>query len=93
MMFRSMRSVLILTAALFCLSIWGWGCAGPPSMIDAAAIQAPLEGVLERHDRYVNSDAALSATEKSTYLRSSAIIKDIETAALMRGRADQVRGR
>jgi hypothetical protein len=95
-MSRSPMSVMaacICFVAVSCLFCNLGGCAGPPHMIDAAAIEVPLQSVADRHDRYVNADPTLSVDDKTMYLRSTTLLRNLQTEALKRGRADQVRGR
>lgn len=37
--------------------------------------------IMERHDRYVSQDDTLTESDKATYLRSTAIMRDIITEA------------
>ncbi|MEQ8767226.1 MAG: hypothetical protein RL885_25165 [Planctomycetota bacterium] len=67
---------LILAAALAIC-----GC-GAPGTIPASEIRDLVRIVTDRHDAYVEADAAMDETEKSVALRSSEILRDVvETAA------------
>lgn len=72
------KSVCILLVALLALSLAGCG----KGKVNAAALQAPLKAVTERHDAYVKADAKLSDVERSTALRSSELLNKAMEEAL-----------
>jgi hypothetical protein len=46
-------------------------------MISVRAIQAPLEKVLDRHDKYVKADKNLSSLMKQIYLKTSELLRQL----------------
>lgn len=69
---KSIRPIL----ALIALAGLAAGCT-TSGMVNASALSAALTPVMDRHDNYVAHDPALSELEKATYLRSTAITRDI----------------
>lgn len=80
---RSLCLAALALAAFLPLAVTA-GCTGPQSTVDAKAVDGTLRPVLDRHDRYVTADTSLSAVEKTTDLRSSALIRATLDAALQK---------
>jgi len=50
-------------------------CSG--KTLSADVLDPPIQRVLDRHDTYVILDTSLSDVERSTYLRSSKLVRTI----------------
>ena len=81
---RPSRRVYILSLLFVAGGLVFFGCSGPKQSINAAAIDALVFSVTERHDLYVGKDTSLSASERDQYLRSSALLKAIQDQAMGR---------
>lgn len=55
------------------------GCS--KGTIQVGAIEDLIGNVTTRHDVYVSGDGALTETQKTTYLRSSTLLRDVVEAA------------
>ena len=81
------KPLFVLFALALCLL---GGCQmfqGGKGQISAVAIEAPMTGVMQRHDAYVTADANLTDVEKTTFLRSSELVKKAMDTALERNPA------
>ena len=70
--------IMLLAAAALAVACVGCQSTGT---IQAAAVDTPMRACLDRHDAYVQADTTLDATQKSTYLRSSEIVRKVLDAA------------
>lgn len=78
------RVRLAVIGCLSVLSMLSVGCTGPKRSIDASAIDTVVFAVTERHDLYVSRDTSLNESERAQYLRSSAILRDLQDTAMGR---------
>lgn len=74
------RLALCMGAAVL-MAVSVTACA-PRTSIDAEALDGMMGNVLTRHDAYVRADPALSETERSIALRSSAMVRALIDEAL-----------
>ena len=73
----------MLIACLLSIATLALGaCSGPKSSVDARAMSNVATPVMDRHDAYVNADESLSEVERSTYLRSTELMRSTLEEAL-----------
>jgi len=58
------------------------GLAGCSGMIKASQVKIPMNGIMDRHDAYIEADAAMSDLQRRIYLRDSEIIRGVLDEAL-----------
>lgn len=75
-----MRKSKIMLLAAAALAVACAGCQSTGT-IQASAVDVPMRACLDRHDAYVAADTTLDATQKSTFLRSSEIVRKVLDAA------------
>lgn len=82
-MFRKFNFVGLLAALLLFT-----GCTSK-GMIHVASIEGGLVKVLDRHDTYVQNDQGLSDAQRSTYLRTSQLLRKVMEEAKGNGVASR----
>lgn len=87
MRFSSSRTIAPLIACIMLCFLAA--CASGKKMVSAEAIDPLIQGVTNRHDSYVSADPNLTDVEKTTYIRSSQLLKKTMDTALERGTVPQ----
>ena len=70
-------AMFALFGALLAVSLVPGCASSSPGYISVGAVEPAAVRIMDRHDDYVRGDDVLSENERSTYLRSSELLRSV----------------